>query len=126
MQHFLPKTAHNISEYGGELEERYAPGLAEKHAIGNAHARMTWERLKESTKEGSDAAGKSMERFAGRFSELTGLKVQETLAWGTNVKKEVEAKTKVVEKVQSVGEAAQEKLAEAKEAVLHHQRNPGK
>ncbi|KAF7350234.1 MICOS complex subunit [Mycena venus] len=48
--HFLPRTSSNIRAYASELEEHYAPGVAEKHEIGKAHAGMAWARLAEGGK----------------------------------------------------------------------------
>lgn len=84
LNHFLPKTSHNISSYVSELEERYAPGLKEKHDIANAHTRMTWERAKEATRDGREGLGRTTEGLVERIQAATGLKLRETLGWGEN------------------------------------------
>ena len=57
--HFLPKTAHNVSAYLGALEDAYVPVLADKHAVANAHTRMAWEQLKEKTAESRESLGRA-------------------------------------------------------------------
>lgn len=84
LNHFLPKTSHNISSYVSELEERYAPGLKEKHDIANAHTRMTWERAKKATRDGREGLGRTTEGLVERIQAATGLKLRETLGWGEN------------------------------------------
>ena len=106
LKHFLPKTSHNLSAYGAELEERYAPSLREKHLTANAHAGMTWEWVKEATKDGREGLGKGVEDVVGRIQEVTGLKVKETLGWGEVVEK-TEGKVKEVVK------AVEDNVAEA-------------
>ena len=77
LNHFLPETAGNLSSYLGSVEERYLPKVAEKHAIANAHARMTWERVKESTREGRERAERSVDWGVRRVQEMTGLKLRD-------------------------------------------------
>jgi MICOS complex subunit MIC26 len=72
-----------LSSYFGSLEERYLPKVAEKHAIANAHAKMTWERVKESTREGREWMGKSVEWSVRRVQESTGLKLRDVVGGGT-------------------------------------------
>ncbi|TFY56832.1 hypothetical protein EVG20_g8772, partial [Dentipellis fragilis] len=59
-QQFIPKTSHNVATYAGELEERYTPGLAEKHAIGRAHFAMTVARAQEAWEQGRAHAGETV------------------------------------------------------------------
>ncbi|EKM52910.1 uncharacterized protein PHACADRAFT_198966 [Phanerochaete carnosa HHB-10118-sp] len=97
--HFLPKTAHNVGAYVGALEDTYAPALAEKHAIANAHTRMTWEQLKEKTAESRASLGQGAESLLERVQDATGLKVREALRVRTN-------------EAQGVAERARERWAE--------------
>ena len=46
MNHFLPKTTQNISDYVMSLEREYAPGFAHTHETAIAHTAMTWEMAK--------------------------------------------------------------------------------
>lgn len=92
LNHFLPKTSHNIATYFSELEQRYTPGLREKHLTAKAHSQMTWERAKEATKGGREGLGKGVEGLVGRVQETTGLKLRETLGWGEQVLEKAEAK----------------------------------
>lgn len=85
LNHFLPKTSHNLGVYGAELEERFAPRLREIHLTANAHTRMTWERAKEATKDGRQSLGRGVEGIVGQIQEATGLKLKETLGWGESV-----------------------------------------
>ena len=144
MNHFLPKTSHNISSYFGQLEDTYFPTLAEKHAIANAHTAMTWERAKEATANGRETFGRGVENALSRVQESTGLKLKEALGFGekisiavkegaheavhavetkaVEVEKAVEAKAieaeKVVEaKVEEVKVAAEKKVEEIKRLV---------
>lgn len=111
LNHFLPKTSHNLSSYVSELEERYAPGLKEKHEIANAHTRMTWERAKEATHDGRESLGKATESLVGRIQEATGLKLRETLGWGEQAVEKAES-----EIIKAVN-AAKVKVGEAKDGI---------
>jgi MICOS complex subunit MIC26 len=82
MNHFLPKTSHNISSYLGQLEDTHFPALAEKHAIANAHTAMTWDRAKEATASGRETFGRGLESLLSRVQESTGLKLKEALGLG--------------------------------------------
>ncbi|KAK7449827.1 hypothetical protein VKT23_013303 [Stygiomarasmius scandens] len=110
MNQFLPKTSANLSEYLGSVEETYFPNLAEKHAIANAHSRMTWERLKEATASGRASLYSGVESAVEKVQEATGLKLKETLGFGREVSKKTEGR--VMEAVQ----VAQQKAEEAKVA----------
>lgn len=68
-----------MSSYLGSVEERYLPKVAEKHAIANAHARMTWERVKESTREGRERAWRGVDWGVRRVQEMTGLKIRDVV-----------------------------------------------
>jgi organizing structure protein 2 len=96
LNHFLPKTAENLSNYFSELEERYAPILKEKHDIANAHTKMTWEKAKQATKDGRERFGTGVEGFIGRLQDTTGLKLRETLGWGEKVRGTVESKVEEI------------------------------
>jgi organizing structure protein 2 len=80
--HFLPKTTHNVRTYAGELEDKYAPGLAHIHDTGRAHTAMAIARAKESFGEGYTTAERTLAQTLGRVQETTGLKVKDASAWG--------------------------------------------
>ncbi|KAA1467065.1 hypothetical protein DENSPDRAFT_68714 [Dentipellis sp. KUC8613] len=104
-QQFIPKTSHNVATYAGELEERYTPGLAEKHAIGRAHFAMTVARAQEAWEQGRAHAGETVGHALRRVQETTGLKVGEAIGKGRVAALEAEGK---------VSEASKEVLAEVK------------
>ncbi|KAG9217606.1 hypothetical protein CCMSSC00406_0010425 [Pleurotus cornucopiae] len=110
LNHFLPKTSANLSGYLSALEETYFPTLAEKHAIANAHSRMTWERVKEGTQSGREGVMKGVEGAVEWVQGATGLKVKETLGWGETQAKKGESV------VSEVIHAADKKVEEVKEA----------
>ncbi|TFK65863.1 hypothetical protein BDN72DRAFT_962195 [Pluteus cervinus] len=83
LNHFLPKTSHNLSSYFASLEETYFPTLAQKHDVANAHSAMAWERLKESSKEGREKLAQGTENLVDKIQELTGLRLKENLGWGS-------------------------------------------
>ncbi|PFH46967.1 hypothetical protein AMATHDRAFT_68632 [Amanita thiersii Skay4041] len=87
--HFLPKTASNLAAYLGSLEDVYAPGLAEKHRVANAHTAMAWDRFKEATKEAREKLSHGMENVIGKVQETTGLKVGDVMRKGREEVKEV-------------------------------------
>lgn len=89
--------------------------MAEKHAIANAHSRMTWERVKEGTQSGREGVMKGVEGAVEWVQGATGLKVKETLGWGeTQAKKGESVVSEVIhaadKKVEEVKEAANRKL----------------
>ncbi|KII83788.1 hypothetical protein PLICRDRAFT_702358 [Plicaturopsis crispa FD-325 SS-3] len=90
LQQFLPKTASNISAYGGELEERFFPTLAQKHAVANAHTAMAVEMAKDRARGSREWLGGAVERGVDKFQDLSGLKVREALGWGQTKLKEAE------------------------------------
>ncbi|KAF9259038.1 hypothetical protein L218DRAFT_964022 [Marasmius fiardii PR-910] len=101
MNHFLPKTTSNLTDYFGSVESTYFPTFAEKHAIANAHGSMAWERLKEATANGRERLNTGVETSLEKIQELTGLKLRESLGFGKQVTKEVEGRV-----VQAVHAAA--------------------
>jgi MICOS complex subunit MIC26 len=135
--HFLPQTAHNVRAYAGALEDRYLPGVAEKHEIGKAHAGMAWARLRESLREGREGLGKGVEGALDRVQEGTGLKVREALGARaketegvmeraraqalqgvqTAERKAEEAREVVVDKIEAAREVIAEKTEQAREVV---------
>lgn len=122
MQHFLPKTTHNISTYFGELEETYFPTLARKHAVASAHTAMAIEQAKEATQAGRERMVEGVVSALGWIESTTGLKVQETLGWGQQVaqraEREVKAAVALVEqKSEAVKEVVEKKVEEAKTSV---------
>lgn len=80
-QHFLPKTTGNLSAYLGSLEETYFPALAEKHEIAKAHSQMTWDMVKDATKDGRQWVDHGAVVAVEKIQETTGLKLKETLGW---------------------------------------------
>lgn len=115
--HFLPKTYHNLSSYLGTLEDKYLPAVAEKHDIANAHTSMTWERIKDATRDGRATLGGGVEKVVHKAQDTTGLKFTEVLGWGKGVSntalvaaKEIVEQAKEVE--QNVEHVVEEKLAE--------------
>ena len=98
LNHFLPKTSHNVSQYLGSLEEEHFPALAETPAIANAHTAMTWERIKDATQGGQDAVSGAVGSLVGQIEEVSGLKLRETLG--------MKGQTK------TVAQAVEEKAAE--------------
>ncbi len=109
--HFLPKTAHNVSEYLGSLEERYLPTVAEKHAIANAHSAMTWERAKEATASGRESVTRNVGDVLARLQAVTGLKLQEALGVSQPFKQATKSQ------VQEIVHVVQQKTEEARENV---------
>ena len=115
--HFLPKTYHNLSSYLGSLEDKYLPAVAEKHDIAKAHTAMTWERIRDATKDGRATLGGGVESAVHKAQDATGLKFKEALGWGKGVSdkalvaaKEIVEQAKEVE--QKVEHVVEEKLAE--------------
>ncbi|KAF8636104.1 hypothetical protein AX17_003809 [Amanita inopinata Kibby_2008] len=104
--HFLPGTSSNLSSYLGSVEDAYFPRVAEKHDVARAHTRMTWERLREGTKEGREWVGRGMIGVVEKVQEVTGLKVGEVLGRVT-----VKVEEEVVEmNVQEVEDELDKKL----------------
>ncbi|KAF9644229.1 hypothetical protein BDM02DRAFT_1057019 [Thelephora ganbajun] len=83
--HFLPKTYYNLSSYLGSLEDRYLPAVAEKHDIAKAHTAMTWERIRDATRDGRATLGSGVEGAVHKAQDATGLKFTEVLGWGKGV-----------------------------------------
>ncbi|RDX51735.1 hypothetical protein OH76DRAFT_1463125 [Lentinus brumalis] len=134
LNHFLPKTSHNVSSYLGSLEETHFPTLAEKHEIAKAHTAMTWERVKDATQNGRETFSEGVATLVGKVEEATGLKLRETLGWrqaqvqarahvrAQEVLRNTEesaqtAKAVVEEKVEEVKEVVEEKVKEVKRLV---------
>jgi organizing structure protein 2 len=122
LNHFLPKTSHNLSLYASELEERYAPRVKEKHDIANAHTRMTWEMAKDATRDGRESVGRAMEGLVGRVQDATGLKLRETLGLGEKILEKAEGKTVELKdtldkKAGLMTDAAERKVEETKRLV---------
>ena len=115
--HFLPKTYHNLSSYLGSLEDKYIPVVAEKHDIAKAHTAMTWERIRDATKDGRASLGGGVENAVHKAQDATGLKFTEALGWGKGVSdKALVAAKQIVEQAkeveQKVEHAVEEKLTE--------------
>ena len=88
--YFLPKTSDNLMSYLASLEDTYFPTLAQKHDIANAHTRMTWERIKDSTENSRAWVNRGAEKTVHTIQELTGLKLRETLGWTHTVVQKAE------------------------------------
>ncbi|KIP02678.1 hypothetical protein PHLGIDRAFT_26481 [Phlebiopsis gigantea 11061_1 CR5-6] len=132
--HFLPRTAANVSAYLGGLEDTYAPGLARVHDTAVAHTAMSWAILQERTHEGRAAVAHGLGRGVDYVQDATGLKIREALglarqreqaavaqaesmvehAVAVVAAKTEEAKAAVSEKLEEVKEAVGEKTAEKK------------
>ncbi|KAI0363667.1 hypothetical protein BV20DRAFT_1057841 [Pilatotrama ljubarskyi] len=122
LNHFLPKTTHNVSAYLAELEEKHFPTLAEKHEIAKQHSAMTWERVKDATKSGRETFSNGVATLVGKVEETTGLKLRETLGWRDRVVKAAETTAretleKAEETIVSAKATVDAKVEEAKEAV---------
>ena len=76
-KYFLPRTSHNLSDYLGSVEDAHFPVLAEKHDIANAHSAMTWERIKEGTKDARARVGHGAVSIVEKVQETSGLKLRE-------------------------------------------------
>lgn len=119
LNHFLPKTSHNISNYLGELEDKFAPTFSQKHDVAKAHTAMTWEMMKDGAQSGRERFGRGVEGFVDGVESWTGLKVKETLQVG-QVASEAKAKevVKAVEaKVEEAKDAVEKKVEDAKRLV---------
>lgn len=115
--HFLPKTYHNLFSYLGSLEDKYLPAVAEKHDTAKAHSMMTWERIKDATKDGRATLGSGVENVVHKAQDTTGLRFTEALGWGKGVSdKALVAAKQIVEQAkeveQKVEHAVEERLAE--------------
>jgi len=117
--HFLPKTTSNLSDYLGSLEDTYLPALAQKHEVAKAHSLMTWERVKDATKNGRDQVNHGADVVAEKIQEATGLKLKETLGWRkAEAEKAVSAVRAVVEQeIEKVEKKVEAKIEEAKPKV---------
>lgn len=83
---------------------------------------MTWERIKEATKDGREQIGRGAEGVVGRVQESTGLKLRETLGWSEGAvekaKEEVGKAVHVVEaKAVEAKKGIDAKIAQAKGTV---------
>lgn len=115
LNHFLPKTSHNLSEYFGSLEETYFPTFAEKHAIANAHTLMTWEMAKDATRDGREKMGEGLASLIGKVQDATGLKLREGL--GLSKERVAVASEITQQKVEEVKQATEHKIEAAREVV---------
>ena len=115
--HFLPKTYHNLFSFLGSLEDKYLPAVAEKHDIAKAHTAMTWERIKDATKDGRATLGGGVENVVHKAQDTTGLRLTDALGWGKGVSdKALVAAKQIVEQAkeveQKVEHVVEEKLSE--------------
>lgn len=115
LNHFLPKTSHNVSQYLGSLEDAHFPTFAEKHEIAKAHSAMTWERVKEVTQSGRESATSTLANLLGKAEETSGLKLRETLGVKSPTKPALAQA--VEERMKEVVNAVEEELVDTKVAV---------
>lgn len=132
LNHFLPKSSHNLAAYFGSLEDTYFPTLADKHATANARTAMAWEMAKEKTKDGRDKLGQGVTALISQVESLTGLKLQESMGLSKEVAAKAEsnireavavveqkteaAKEIVVQKTEAAQELVEQKVEEARVA----------
>ena len=114
LNHFLPKTSHNVSSYLGALEDAHFPSFAEKHEITKAHSAMTWERIKDASQSGRESFSGGAASVVERVEEATGLKLGETLGWRRRVEGKAED---VVKRVEDSAEAARTSVEAKSEEV---------
>ncbi|EIW54815.1 uncharacterized protein TRAVEDRAFT_39308 [Trametes versicolor FP-101664 SS1] len=129
LNHFLPKTTHNVSSYLAELEEKHFPAFAEKHEIAKQHSAMTWYRAKDATQSGREKFSSGVAALVGRVEEATGLKLRETLGWRDRVVSGAEVKAREVvetakESAATVKGVVNTKVEEAKVAVAQKPEEP--
>ena len=82
MPYFLPKTAHNLRSYLSDVEDQYAPALAEKHDILNSRLSMHWEMAKDKLGSASEEAQGLGQRAVRGIESNTGLKIGDALKRG--------------------------------------------
>ena len=100
LSYFLPKTAHNLSSYLGEVEAAYFPALAKQHTAINASTRETFEGLWAKYASVKGAASQGVKEARQTVEARTGLKVGD----GSVVEEKVgEVKEKVKEAVERIG-----------------------
>ena len=107
--HFLPKTSENLSSYFASLEHTYFPTFVEKHDVANAHTRMTWERIKDTTRNGRAWVNQGAETAVHKIQEVTGLKLREAFGWTYAVTQKAEGN------VHDLAKVAEEKVRETKD-----------
>jgi len=118
--HFLPKTYHNLSSYLGSLEDKYLPAAAEKHDIAKAHTAMTWERIRDATKDGRATLGSGVENAVHKAQDATGLKFTESLGWGKGVSdKALVAAKEIAEQAKEVEQKVEHVVEETLAGVTH-------
>ena len=125
--HFLPKTYHNLSSYLGSLEDKYVPAVAKKHDVAKAHTLMTWERVRDATKEGRATLGGGVESVIHKAQDSTGLKLTEFLGWGKGVSdKALVAAKEIVEQAKEVEQKVEHVVEEKVVEVPHQAEEQGK
>ncbi|KAG5650538.1 hypothetical protein H0H81_011881 [Sphagnurus paluster] len=105
-QQFLPQTTANLKAYLGLLEDTYFPNFSKKHAIANAHTRMTWDHIKDATQNSREWVTHGAEVAVDKVQEATGLKLKETMGWAQK-----QAEVKVIEAANAVEQRASEAKA---------------
>jgi organizing structure protein 2 len=120
LNQFLPKTSHNLREYVGGLEDKYAPNLAHKHDVSIAHTKMTWDLIKYHTRDSREKLSDSVVAAVGKVQDLTGLKLQEAFGWSqANViapAREV-AEEKAKDALEVIEEVVEDKIEDIKRLV---------
>ena len=95
--------------------------MAQKHDIAKAHTAMTWERIRDVTKDGRATLGSGVENAVHKAQDTTGLKFKEALGWGKGVSdKALVAAKEIVEQAKEVEQKA-EHVVEEKLAEVTHQ-----
>jgi len=122
-KYFLPRTSHNLSDYLGSVEDTHFPDFAEKHDIAKAHSSMTWERMKEGTKDArarvSDGAVSTVEKI----QETTGLRLEEIFGRVQDTNRRKEASVAGVEQLaeQAIEDVKPEEVKHANEGKVEKQ-----
>ena len=115
-KYFLPRTSHNLSDYLGSVEDTLFPDFAEKHDIAKAHSSMTWERIREGTKDARARVNHGAVSTVEKVQETTGLKLQEIFGRAEDTNRRVKAS---VAEVEQLAEQAIEKVKPEAEEVKH-------
>ena len=113
-KYFLPRTSHNLSDYLGSVEDTLFPDFAEKHDIAKAHSSMTWERIREGTKDARARVNHSAVSTVEKIQETTGLKLQEIFERAEDTNRRVKAS---VAEVEQLAEQVIEEVEEVKHAI---------
>jgi len=101
--HFLPKTYHNLSSTSARSKTSTYLLLPRNTDIAKAHTAMTWERIRDATKDGRATLGGGVEDAVTRFRMPLVFKFTEALGWGKGVSdKALVAAKEIVEQAKEV------------------------